>query len=177
MDDNELLGLLKKSPHEGLEAVVEQYSAYVYKIVYTRLGSVCSREDIEEAVSDIFMRFYLASQNENTEIRSVCAYLAAVSQRHCINIFGRQIKRTSDIPLDEIENTVYEDISAESNSDLIDAVHKLGEPDSHIIIRRYYFGQPVSEIAKDLNMKSNTVSKRLSRGLKRLRKILEEGTE
>lgn len=177
MNDNELLELLKKSPHEGLAAVVKQYSAYVYKIVYTRLGGVCSREDIEEAVSDIFMRFYLASQNDNTEIRSVCAYLAAVSQRHCINLFECQIKRVPEIPLDEMENTVYEDISAESNTDLINAVHKLGEPDSHIIIRRYYFGQPVSDIARELNMKSNTVSKRLSRGIKRLKKILEEGTK
>ena len=154
MNDKELLKLLKNSSHEGLEAVVKQYSAYVYKIAYTRLGGVCSREDIEEAVSDIFMRFYLAARSEKTEIRSVCAYLAAVSQRHCINLFERQIKRTPEIPLDEIENTVYEDISAESNTDLIDAVHKLGCPDSHIIIRRYYFGQSVSDIAKDMNMKS-----------------------
>lgn len=68
MEDNELLGLLKNSPQEGLAAVVKQYSAYVYKIAYTRLGRVCSREDIEEAVSDIFMRFFLASQNDGTEI-------------------------------------------------------------------------------------------------------------
>ena len=106
MEDIELLELLKNSPHEGLAAVVKQYSAYVYKIAYTRLGRVCSREDIEEAVSDIFMRFFLASQNDGTEIRSVCAYLAAVSQRHCINIFQRQIKRTPEISLDEIEDTV-----------------------------------------------------------------------
>ena len=177
MEDIELLELLKNSPHEGLAAVVKQYSAYVYKIAYTRLGRVCSREDIEEAVSDIFMRFFLASQNDDTEIRSICAYLAAVSQRHCINIFNRQIRRMPEIPLDEIDNIPCEDISAESNPELIDAVHKLGEPDSDIIIRRYYFGQPVSDIADDLNMKSNTVSKRLSRGLKRLKKILEEGTK
>ena len=68
MEDNELLGLLKNSPQKGLAAVVKQYSAYVYKIAYTRLGRVCSREDIEEAVSDIFMRFFLASQNDGTEI-------------------------------------------------------------------------------------------------------------
>ena len=173
MEDNELLELLKESPHEGLAVVVKQYSAYVYKVAITRLGSVCSREDIEEAVSDIFMRFFLASQN-GTDIRSVCAYLSAVSQRHCINLFNRQIKRTPEIPFDEIEDTVSEDIAAESNTELIDAVHRLGEPDSDIIIRRYYFGQPVSDIANDLNMKSNTVSQRLSRGLKRLKKILEE---
>ena len=176
MEDKELLRLLKYSPQEGLAAVVKQYSAYVYKIAYTRLGRVCSREDIEEAVSDIFMRFFLASQNETTQIRSVCAYLSAISQRHCINIFNRQIRRSPEVPLDEIENTVCDDITAESNYELIDAVQSLGEPDSDIIIRRYYFGQPVSEIANDLHIRSNTVSQRLSRGLKRLRKILEEGT-
>lgn len=176
MTDKELTDLLKNDPQEGLAAVVRQYSAYVYKIVYTRLRDICGREDIEEAVSDIFMRFYLASQNSEEEIRSVCAYLSATAQRHCINLFNRRIKRANEISLDEIENRVADDdISAESNSDLIDAIHKLGEPDTHIFIRRYYFGQPVSEIANDLDMKANTVNKRLSRGLVKLRKILEEG--
>ena len=174
MTDRELTELLKADPQEGLAAVVRQYSAYVYKIVYTRLRDVCSREDIEEAVSDIFMRFYLASQN-GAEIRSICAYLSAAAQRHCINLFNRRIKRADEISLDEIGNTVADDISAESNSELIDAIHKLGEPDTHIFIRRYYFGQPVSEIAHELDMKTNTVNKRISRGLVKLRKILEEG--
>ena len=58
MNDKELLRLLKAEPERGLAQTVGQYSAYVYKIAFTRLGEVCSKEDIEEAVSDIFLAFF-----------------------------------------------------------------------------------------------------------------------
>ena len=45
MNDNELLDLLKKEPQRGLSAVVRQYSAYVMKIAYVKLGEVCTNED------------------------------------------------------------------------------------------------------------------------------------
>ena len=58
MTDNELIMLLKNDPEKGLSEVVGKYSGYVYKIAYGKLSGVCRREDIEEAVSDIFMKFY-----------------------------------------------------------------------------------------------------------------------
>ena len=56
------------------------------------------------------------------------------------------------------------------------SIKQLGEPDTQIFIRRYYMGEPVKNIAKSMDMKTDTVSKRLSRGLLKLRKILEEGS-
>ena len=38
----------------------------------------------------------------------------------------------------------------------------------------YFLGQKSREIARDLNMKTNTVDKKISRGLKKLRAILEK---
>ncbi len=52
---------------------------------------------------------------------------------------------------------------------MINCIHSLGEPDSEIFIRRYYRGQSTKEIAEVFNLKENTVDKRISRGLKKLR--------
>ena len=74
---------------------------------------------------------------------------------------------------DDLENTIAEDNS--ENSDLIDAIKQLGEPDEQIFIRKYYLGEKNKDIAKDLGMNISTLNMKLSRGLKKLKKILEEG--
>ena len=67
MTDIEIIALLRSSPQKGLAAVFDRYSAYVYKIVYTKLGDICTNEDIEEAVSDIFFKFYQSVQKDRQE--------------------------------------------------------------------------------------------------------------
>ena len=74
---------------------------------------------------------------------------------------------------DELENLIGEDEN--TDTELINAIKQLGEPDSSIFVRKYYLGQKNTDIAKDLGMNINTLNTRLSRGLKKLRRILEEG--
>lgn len=175
MNDKELLALLRSDPQRGLAKTVDIYSAYVMKIAYTRLTGICTRQDIEEAVSDIFMAFYTSGQKCGFEIRSVTAFISLIAERHCLNVFKKMQRLAEEIPFDEVENTVSEQGGVYSGSELSDAVHKLGEPDTSIFIRKYFFGQKSEEIARELGMKTNTVNQRISRGLKKLRKILEEG--
>ncbi len=173
MDDNSLLMLLRSDPERGLARIVEQYSAYVHKAAYTRLRSVCTREDIEEAVSDIFLMFYNIGKKNNFEMRSVRAVLSVIAKRHCINVFRKKCKQTETLAYDDLENIIADEES--KNIELIDAIKQLGEPDSQIFIRKYYLGQKNIDIAKDLNMNISTLNMRISRGLKKLKKILEEG--
>ncbi len=174
MEDKELIGLLKSEPQRGLEQTVRKYNAYVYKIARTRLGSVCAKEDIEEAVSDIFAAFYFSGRKTGFEMDSVIAFLSVIARRHCCNVFLRQSGKADDLPLDELEN-ILPDRPDEDMSAVTNAVDSLGEPDRSIFIRKYFLGQKNKDIAKELHMKTNTVSKRISRGLLKLKEILEEG--
>ena len=174
MTDKELLALLRDEPQRGLAEAVGKYSAYVLKIAYTKLGGLCSREDIEEAVSDIFMAFYKSGQSCGFEIRSVTAYISLIAERHCLNVFRKHKRQAGSIPLDELENVLPSKADPYTGAELSDALCRLGEPDTSIFVRRYFFGQKSEEIAKDMDMKTNTVNQRISRGLKKLRKMLEE---
>ena len=175
MNDNEILMLLKDDPQKGFEAVVRQYSAYVLKIARTRLIDVCSREDMEEAVSDIFLKFYYAAKERSFDLPSVKGLLAVIAQRHCTDVFRRQSKSEQMIDYNELENIVSD---TESNGDerrLIDALKQLGETDCNIFMRKYYFGQKNKDIAVELGIPLGTLNSRISRGLEKLRRILEEG--
>ncbi len=171
MNDKELLRLLKADPERGLAQTVGQYGAYVYKIAFTRLGEVCSKEDIEEAVSDIFLAFFEEGRKRGFDVRSVGGFLTVIAKRHCIDVFRRESRREKSASLDELENTLSE--NAAPDTELIEAIKQLGEPDRYIFIRKYWFGQSNADIARELGMKPGTLNTRISRGLDKLKKILE----
>ena len=49
----------------------------------------------------------------------------------------------------------------------------LSEPDKEIFIRKYYLGQSTKIISKILGIKENTIDKKVSRGLLKLKNILK----
>lgn len=175
MTDKQIAQLLKSDCESGLTAAVKQYSGYVYKIVLTRLSGVCAKEDIDEAVSDIFFKLFSAAK-EGKEFTSVGGYLSVIAQRHCIDIFRKVTGKAQTVPLDEVQELSSEDdIFAESSAELMEAIKALGEPDTQIFLRRYFFGQRSKDIAAELGMNVPAVNKRISRGLVRLKSILKEG--
>ena len=174
MTDNELLRLLKNDPQNGLAAVVEQYNAYVMKIAFLRLNDVCTNEDIEEIVSDIFFKFFQFGCKNNFDISSVKAVLSVISARHCIDVFRKKMQEIRPVPIDDIPNEIGVFETYPSDSIIADILKKLNDTARKIIIRRYFFGQKSKEIAKGLNMKPSAVDTRISRALVRLRKIMKE---
>ena len=62
----------------------------------------------------------------------------------------------------------------EASHALLDAVKSLGEPDSTIIMQKYYYGRSSSEIADFVNLKPAAIRKRMSRAMEKLKKILTD---
>lgn len=176
MTDEELTALLKTDPKQGLAAVVGQYSAYVMKIARTRLGDVCAWEDMEEAVSDIFLIFYRKGRETGFEIRSVRAFLSVIAARHCTDIFRKKCRDGGTVPLEELAEEPHSDDFTDGYA-LAEYLQRLDPTDRQLIMRRYFFGQKSREIAAELHMKPNTVDKRISRALAVLRKMMEEDAQ
>ena len=175
MTDKELAALLESDVQNGLAAAVELYGGYVYKIVLTRLSDICAKEDIDEAVSDIFFKLFTAAKGGKT-FTSVGGYLSVTAQRHCIDLFRKVTGRAQTVPLDEIaELSSEQEIFADTSQELMNAIKSLGEPDTQIFLRRYFFGQRNKYIARELGMTAAAVNKRISRGLVKLKEILKEG--
>jgi RNA polymerase sigma-70 factor (ECF subfamily) len=61
---------------------------------------------------------------------------------------------------------------AETRSILISKINELGEPDSTIILQKYYYDRSSSEIAEQLSMKASAVRMRAARALDKLKTTL-----
>lgn len=181
VSDSNLLNLLHNNPNDGLEAMMENYMGLVYKIVHNQLSSVLSSEDIEECVSDVFLYVFNYKDNIDLQKGSIKALLAVIAKRKSIDLY-RKHKKTIDlkVPLESIEENTFEEFDSvsdsvsnnERNKLLIDAIKSLGEPDSEIIIRKFFFRESSKDISKVLGIKANTIDKKSSRCMNKLKKIL-----
>lgn len=174
MSNEVLLKLLIEQPEEGISVLIEQYGGYVHTIVHNKLQDIASKEDIDETVSDVFVMLWKwVKEHPQTDV-NLRAMLAVMAKRHAINRFHALKKHAYSDSLDEMF-VQPQDVSATDESViLMETVKSLGQPDSEIILRRYYFGQTSREIGDALGLKTNTVDQKLSRGLKKLRIIFKE---
>ncbi len=185
MPDDELLDLFHVNSEKAFNMLLKQYTGFGYSIVYNKTSSVCTREDVEECVSDIFAKFYYIATAENPEILNVKAYLMVLAKRLAIDYFRKATAKYKihSIPIGECDVDIFatsEDIGFEAmrkaeNEIILNAVQSLGEPDSTIIFRKFFLQETDKQIGVQLRLTKNAVNKRIHRSLKKLRDILGGG--
>ena len=181
MTEPELRSLLRKSKKDGHRAVFDQYSNYVYAVVYSKLRSCAKREDIDDTVSDIFAEIF---QNLDADREgSLQGYIGTVAKRMAVKAFYR-LSGTSGMTISLDEDTAPE-VASEQNIEqeyekklirrkLLENIDKLGEPDATIIMQKYFCRKSAGQIADMLSMSASAVRKRSERAVKRLKQMLSE---
>lgn len=182
MFDSALLKMIKSDKNKGLSHFIDQYTPLVYTIVKNKISSVCSAEDIEEVVSDVFITFYNQIESVDLSKGSIASYVMVIAKRKSIDKF-RKLSANLDVKLLDEEdefidlpddfNLEDEVQQKEIRKKLISIINSLGKPDSTIIIHRFYLGESSKEIAAVTGLSDDNVRKRLSRALRKIEKELK----
>ena len=179
MTQEEILVLLKTAPEKGMLNLTEQYTALVWKVVWGKLSGICREEDIEETVSDVFLDFYKKHNTVDLSKGSLATFLITLAQRRATDEFRRVMRlkniekamnEKSEIISFQTENTVLKN---EERDFLLSSVLSLGEPDSTIIFRKFYYGETYSEIGNRLGLSENAVNKRYLRAIDKLSDMMK----
>lgn len=168
--------LFRRSEDLAYRALFDEYGDYVYTIVYNKLHSSGSREDIEECVSDVFAKVFFSYDTSSGFGGDMKGYVATIAKRTAIDVFRRISYQRNNT--EQIDDEIFDfgsDVDVEADSDvsevrsiLLREISALGEPDSTIIIQKYYFDRNSSEIAEMLSMKASAVRMRCRRAMSRL---------
>ena len=179
MNENELKQMLKSAPERGQRAFYDKYFNYVYTIVYARLKWYAAPEDIDECVGDVFAHCFLYFDKQENISGDLKAFVAAVARNKAVDTYRKVARhKERNISMEDAEELVSDENIAETAETteirqiLYDKVGELGEPDSTIIIQKYFYGRSSKEIAEVVELASDNGRARCRRAVKKLRELL-----
>ena len=181
MQDDELLNILKTDPNTGMTLLLKQYAGLIYSVVKHKLaGQTFCDADIEHCVADTFSEFYCDLDKFREAAGSIRAWLCVIARHNAYDRLRRYQKEAGTLSLDsegvaEPRDTTFslEEslITEEFKKELLREIKALGEPDSTILLRKYYFSESSKEIAQKLNLTVSSVDTRAHRAIQKLRNL------
>ena len=185
MEDKEIIGLYLDRNEQAITATSEKYGSYCKTISVNILKN---DEDAEECVNDTYMKTWNAIPPQIPVIFS--AFLGKIVRNISFNRYRQntsQKRGGSDMPLilDELGEIVSGKESVEDEidkkellRDINGFLNSISEYKRGIFIRRYWYSDKVSDIAKRYGKSENSVSVELNRVRKNLREyLLKRGFE
>lgn len=181
MTDNEYRKMYDMNPRNAQTALFDEYLSYVYAIVYNKLRSCGSREDIEECVGDVFSSVFISYDSNGSFNGDLRGLIGTIAKRTAIQMYRKLVRHSGTVNIENDEVEIADTECIEENAErsvmkntLLRLINSLGQPDSDIIIQKYYYNMNSKEIADKLSMHPTSVRMRCSRALKKLKKLLAE---
>ena len=177
MDDRRILQLLWARLESGIEALQRKYGRRLYQIAMNILNV---SQDAEEAVNDTYLAVWNAIPPAKPD--PLCAYVYRVGRNTALNHLRRRDAgiRCSryDTSLEELADilpggTLEETVDARALGQEINRFLVTLPPESRVLfLRRYWFGDELSLLAKELGIHPGTLSVQLSRIRSKLKNYL-----
>lgn len=170
----EMSNIQKTYDEEAFQEIVLQYSKLLYTVSLSILGKQANRDDVEEIVSDVFLRFWQHPEKFNPEKSSLKTYLVIMTKSVALNKVKkhhRDFDRMTEFPLEELSEEV------KNREDIwrifFNALMILEEPTREICFERFFHEVKPRKIAKNLHLPLKEVNNRLYKGKKKIQKEME----
>ncbi len=176
MEDKEIIELFFARDQKGIAALVEKYGRLCRQVSMNVLGSL---EDVDECLNDT----WLAAWNQIPPRRptSLAAYVAKITKNLSLKKYRDDRKKYRDTEIELCLDEMAECASnqqAESVDELREMIEKfldtLSAENRVIFVKRYWFDESIRDMAAETGLSENSVSVKLHRLRKRLKKYLQE---
>ncbi len=183
MEDSQIVELYWQRSVDAVAETADKYGAYCFAIADNILHSA---EDSEECVNDAWLHAWNAMPPQRPNV--LRAFLARITRNLAFDRFRARAaeKRGGgelDLVLDELGECLGGGADAQTACEAEELrrsigrfVRSLPERDGNVLARRYFFAEPVADIAKRYGLSENNVMVILSRTRKKLKAhLLKEG--
>ena len=183
MEDHQIIELYWQKNADAISETAGKYGAYCFAIAENILHNA---EDSEECVNDTWLHAWNAIPPQKPHVLRV--FLAKITRNLAVNRFhARNAEKRGGgeiaLVLDELgeclsggadTETAYE--AKELRQSIRHFVRSLPEREGNVLVRRYFFAEPIADIAKRYGLSENNLMVILSRTRKKLKAhLLKEG--
>ena len=182
LEDSQIIDLFFERSEQGIVELDRKYGAAVRK---TAANILNDRQDAEECANDA----YLGTWNTIPPHRPnpLGSYVCRIARNLAVSRYRAKTaaKRNSgfDLVLDELAECIPSGVNVETDyeaRELTEAINRflatLDRDDRFLFVRRYWYADPVADIAAVTHGSANRISVRLFRIREKLRKaLIKEG--
>ncbi len=180
MEDREITQLFLARSEQAVAALAERYGALCCRIAQNILHD---RRDAEECVNDAYLAVWntVPPQEPDPMLSYVCRIVRNLAVKRYHRNTARKRNSAYDAALDEIADCFPASASAEDEAEacetarLINAFLETLDRDSRVLfVRRYWYADPIGDLAALFGTSRHTVSVRLFRIRGALKKYLQQ---
>ncbi len=174
LEDLDLLRRIEQHNEEAFEMLVDRYSKLLWVVSLSILGKNNDPQDIEEIVSEAFLRVWRSPAKYQPKRGSLKNYLILITRSLSINKLQRNPK---DYLLNDnftLDNLAAAEEKNEFINEIFYLINSLNDPMREICLQRYIFENTPAMISSDLKIPQKTVNNYLYRGKKILQQAFAE---
>jgi RNA polymerase sigma-70 factor, ECF subfamily len=186
VDDRQAFDLMKSADQAGLELLIKNYGSSVFSVVNYILGF--NYNELYECIDDVWFDVWQQANKFDEHISSAKTWICMIARLKAIGYLRKEISynrrfaryqvldhqrilnELADIP-EFLENK--EELQQRSSL-LRKIVRIIPDEDRDLIIRRYYYLEPIKQIARSRGVSRAVIDNQLSRTRKLLRSIYLE---
>ena len=179
MNDNEIFRLMTEKPKIGQRAMFDEYYSYVYAVSINILRGYGTAQDVEECVIDTFTKVFRSISFENNP--AIKPFIGTVAKNCALSMrrsLSTKNERSCSLESEEVgslstgERLEENSEKKEMSQILLRQIKALGEPDSTIIMQKFFYELNSAQIGRLVGMTPTAVRMRCGRALKRLKTAL-----
>jgi RNA polymerase sigma-70 factor (ECF subfamily) len=183
MNDNKILALYNNRDESAITETSAKYGGYCTAIAMNILQN---KQDADECVNDTWLKAWEAIPKMPEPPKILSSYLGRITRNLSLNLYnaGRAEKRGgSDVTLllEELgdcagasHDTGEEFDSRETGKAISDFLRSIETEPRKIFVRRYWYSDPIGELATRFNMSESKIKSMLMRTRDKLKLHLQE---
>ena len=184
MQDSEIVDLYWARNEEAITETNKSYGRYCRKIA---MNIVANDEDTEECINDTYLSAWNTMPEERPNL--LAPFLAVIVRNHALTLYRRSHSKKrgsgqTDIAIEELSSVA----DSASTEDMVDMsllsehinsfLAGLNSNERIVFVRRYFYVEPLADIAVYLSMSESAVKSMLFRLRQKLKAYLvKEGYE
>ena len=175
MEDSLIIKYIKLKKEEGIDMLIDKYSPLIKGVIRKYLFNL--REYEEECLNDVLLSVWNNIESFDERKNTFRNWIISVSKYRAIDYKRKHIKEVEDLEIDP--NMIQDSISVEADilreefqEDVYALLKNLNHKDREVFIKYYIEELELKNISKVMNIKESTLYNRLSRGRKKLRKLI-----
>lgn len=177
MTDKEIADKLQQKDVDVFDHIMERYNKLLWVVVGNILEKSGSKEDIEDCISDVYVKLIENPNIYDYKKGSLKSFLVRVGKNLAIDKY-RKLRRNNPKEINEYFNVNSEVdpqefiLMRENREEILEILAGLREVDKEVIIRRYFLNEKNGTISKKMNLPSKKIENILYQGKIKLKAII-----